>query len=62
MIIKICLATRACATSSMLPDAVVRSLIGDARVRDVIIVVREDEAQHRDVNHQFADQLARRQT
>jgi ubiquinol oxidase len=31
-------------------------------LRDVIIVVREDEAQHRDVNHEFADQLARRQT
>ncbi|QLQ26777.1 MAG: hypothetical protein HZT41_11800 [Dechloromonas sp.] len=37
-------------------------LSGDARWRDVIIVVREDEAQHRDVIHQFADQLARRQT
>jgi ubiquinol oxidase len=37
-------------------------LSGDARVCDVIIVVREDEAQHRDVNHEFADQLARRPT
>jgi ubiquinol oxidase len=38
------------------------NLSADARLRDVIIVVREDEAQHRDVNHEFADQLARRQT
>jgi ubiquinol oxidase len=27
----------------------------DARLRDVIIAVRKDEAGHRDVNHQFAD-------
>lgn len=31
----------------------------DARLRDVVIVVREDEAGHRDVNHGFADALAR---
>ena len=30
----------------------------DARLRDVILVVREDERHHRDVNHQFADELA----
>jgi len=30
----------------------------DARLRDVIVVVREDELHHRDVNHEFADELA----
>ena len=30
----------------------------DARLRDVIVVVREDERHHRDVNHEFADELA----
>ena len=30
-------------------------LPADATLRDVIIVVREDEAGHRDVNHQFAN-------
>jgi ubiquinol oxidase len=30
----------------------------DARLRDVIIAVRADEAKHRDVNHGFADTLA----
>ncbi|MEO1028953.1 MAG: alternative oxidase [Pseudomonadota bacterium] len=29
----------------------------DARLRDVIIAVRADEAEHRDVNHEFADIL-----
>jgi len=29
----------------------------DARLRDVIIAVRADEAEHRDVNHGFADQI-----
>lgn len=29
----------------------------DARLRDVIIAVRADEAEHRDVNHEFADML-----
>ncbi|MGA8880833.1 MAG: alternative oxidase [Azonexus sp.] len=38
------------------------NLSGDACLRDVIIVVRADEAQHRDVNHEFADRLAHRQT
>jgi ubiquinol oxidase len=35
------------------------SLASDSRLRDVIIVVREDESHHRDVNHGFADELAR---
>ena len=30
----------------------------DARLRDVIVVVRADELHHRDVNHEFADELA----
>lgn len=30
----------------------------DARLRDVILAVREDEAGHRDVNHDFANQLS----
>jgi ubiquinol oxidase len=38
------------------------NLSADARLRDVIIVVRADEAQHRDVNHEFADRLAHRET
>jgi ubiquinol oxidase len=29
----------------------------DARLRDLIIVVREDERHHRDVNHDFANEL-----
>ncbi|MEM8617411.1 MAG: alternative oxidase [Pseudomonadota bacterium] len=29
----------------------------DARLRDVIIAVRADEAEHRDVNHDFVDQI-----
>lgn len=32
-------------------------LPADATLRDVILVVRADEAHHRDVNHGFADQL-----
>ena len=32
-------------------------LRADARLRDVIIAVRADEANHRDVNHDFANQL-----
>jgi ubiquinol oxidase len=32
-------------------------LSADARLRDVILSVRADEAHHRDVNHQFADDL-----
>ncbi|MBL4906511.1 MAG: alternative oxidase [Sneathiella sp.] len=34
------------------------NLPADAKLRDVVLVVREDEAGHRDVNHQFADELA----
>lgn len=30
----------------------------DARLRDLIIAVRADEADHRDVNHAFADELS----
>jgi ubiquinol oxidase len=33
-----------------------------ARLRDVVIAVRADEAQHRDVNHGFANSLTRVQT
>lgn len=33
-------------------------LAPDARLRDVIVAVRADEAHHRDVNHRFADELA----
>ena len=33
-------------------------LAPDARLRDVIIAVRADEAHHRDVNHELADELA----
>ncbi len=35
------------------------NLPADARLRDVVIVVRADEAGHRDVNHGFADALVR---
>ena len=31
----------------------------DARLREVVTVIRADEAEHRDTNHQFADQIAR---
>ncbi len=33
-------------------------LAPDARLREVVIVVRADEAGHRDVNHAFADELS----
>jgi ubiquinol oxidase len=33
-------------------------LAPDARLRDVVVAVRLDEAKHRDVNHGFADDLA----
>ena len=33
-------------------------LAPDARLRDVIVAVRADEARHRDVNHKLADVLA----
>ena len=32
-------------------------LPADARLREIIIAVRDDEANHRDVNHDFANQL-----
>ena len=35
------------------------NLPADARLRDLIIAVRADEAGHRDVNHEFADALGR---
>jgi ubiquinol oxidase len=38
------------------------NLPADARLRDVVIKVREDEAGHRDVNHRFADALKKRET
>jgi len=34
------------------------NLPADATLRDVVLVVRADEAHHRDVNHSFADELA----
>ena len=34
-------------------------LPADARLRDIIIAVRADEANHRDVNHRFADELSK---
>jgi len=34
------------------------NLSADATLRDVVLVVREDEAGHRDVNHQFANELS----
>ena len=37
-------------------------LAPDARLREVIMAIRADEATHRDVNHRFADQLGRRAT
>jgi len=35
-------------------------LADDATLRDVVVVIRADEAHHRDVNHGFASQLAGR--
>ena len=34
-------------------------LAPDSKLREVIVAVRADEAKHRDVNHRFADQLAK---
>ena len=34
-------------------------LPADARLRDVIVLIRDDEAGHRDVNHDFSDRLSR---
>jgi ubiquinol oxidase len=33
------------------------NLAPDARLRDVIVAIRADEMRHRDVNHEFADEL-----
>jgi len=33
-------------------------LASDARLKEVVIAVRNDEAEHRDVNHDFANQLS----
>lgn len=45
------------------PDIAIKywKLKPDARLRDVVIAVRADEAGHRDVNHAFADTLTRRE-
>ncbi len=42
------------------PDIAIQywNLAPDARLRDVVIAVRADEAHHRDVNHEFANQLS----
>ena len=37
-------------------------LPADARLREVVVAVRADEAEHRDVNHAFADTLAHQGT
>ena len=37
-------------------------LPSDARLRDVVIAVRQDEVGHRDRNHEFADELLGRKT
>jgi ubiquinol oxidase len=34
------------------------NLPADAKLRDVVLAVRNDEAHHRDVNHKYADELA----
>ena len=36
------------------------SLAADAKLRDVVLVVRQDEAGHRDVNHDLSDEIAGR--
>jgi ubiquinol oxidase len=38
------------------------NLPSDAKLRDVVIVVRKDEAGHRDVNHDLSDEIAGRKT
>lgn len=35
------------------------NLSQDARLREVVVAVRADEADHRDTNHDFADQLSK---
>ena len=41
------------------PDIAKRywNLPDDARLRDLVLVIRDDEARHRNVNHEFADSL-----
>ena len=34
------------------------NLPADSRLRDIIVVVRADKADHRDANHRFADELS----
>jgi ubiquinol oxidase len=43
------------------PEIAIRywKLAPDARLRDVVLTIRDDEAAHRNVNHDFADALAR---
>ncbi|WP_375281437.1 alternative oxidase [Pseudooctadecabacter sp.] len=36
------------------------NLPDDARLREVVIVIRQDEAEHRDTNHHFADKIVER--
>jgi ubiquinol oxidase len=50
---------RGAAENPPAPEIAVRywNLSPDARLRDVILAVRADEAGHRDVNHGFADEL-----
>ena len=36
------------------------NLDADAKLRELVIAIREDEAEHRDVNHDFADDLERK--
>lgn len=35
------------------------NLPDDARLREVVVVIRADEAEHRDTNHHFANQIAK---
>jgi ubiquinol oxidase len=47
-------------TANVAAPAIARhywSLAADATLRDVVLVIRADEAHHRDVNHDFADEL-----
>ena len=45
---------------SAAPERSRHSAKGAATLRDVVLVVRADEAHHRDVNHGFASDLAGR--
>lgn len=50
--------------NSLAPDIAKNywGLSPNARLRDVLLAVREDEAKHRNVNHQLADRLANEHT